>query len=191
MLKKIVFIVFSLLILTSLTSLVTAQEKAKGDVETAVNEYFGFFHGGDWASAATKMHPSALIEFKNIFTDIFDNLPAGQNKSQGLQMLFQLDSTSQLHAMDPTRAFVTFMSSMATINPMMLEMMTSMKVEFVGSVPEGEDVRHCVIRTSMNTQGNDFSAMEVATFKKHEGEWRALLTGDLKNIGQMFRQTGP
>lgn len=189
--KKTLFTILCLCIFLGFSSLAYSQDKAADDVRTKIETYYTAFGNGDWQSVVTMMHPEALESFKSTFVGIFKSLPEGANRTQGLQLLFNVDSLSQFEILSPKEIFSSLMTNMLAINPGLFDMMKNMSVEYIGSVTEGEDLLHCVIRTKLAAEGKEMASVQVMSFKKYEGKWMALLTGDLESIGQMFQQIAP
>ena len=62
------------------------------------------------------------------------------------------------------------------------------KVEVLGSVPEGDSLRHVVTRTHVGLGEITMEAMEVISFKKMGDKWGILLQGKIKGMAQQFKK---
>ena len=94
------------------------------------------------------------------------------------RMFLGVESADAAVEMSPAQTFETVMQGMTAATPMMQTMLQSAKADVLGSVPEG-DVQHVLYRMSMDVNGVALSQVEVISFKEHEGQWRAMLTGDM------------
>ncbi len=51
------------------------------------------------------------------------------------------------------------------------------KLEILGEIPEGDTIMHVLTRSNISVGDIEVESMEVISFRKIEGEWKALLSG--------------
>lgn len=142
---------------------------------------------GDWAAFSRLMHPEALAELKRIFRPIVASEGAGAMRAA----FFGTEKIEQFDALDDAAVFERLMSNMTKNVPGMAEAMASSEMIIVGSLPEGDHLVHVVYHAGARTEGMIFSKTSVMTFRRYQGEWRALLAGNIEGLaarlGQMAR----
>lgn len=142
---------------------------------------------GDWAAFARLMHPEALAELKRMFRPII----AAEGASAMRAAFFGTEKVEQFDALDDVAVFERLMTNLAKNVPGMAEAMASSEMYIVGSLPEGDQLVHVVYHAGAKTEGMIFSKTSVMTFRRYQGEWRALLSGSIEGLaarlGQMAR----
>ena len=142
---------------------------------------------GDWAAFSRLMHPEALAELKRIFRPIVAAEGAGPMRSA----FFGTEKIEQFDALDDVAVFERLMTNMVKNVPGMAEAMASSEMFIVGSLPEGDQLVHVVYHSGAKAEGMIFSKTSVMTFRRYQGEWRALLAGNIEGLaarlGQMAR----
>lgn len=142
---------------------------------------------GDWAAFARLMHPEALAELKRMFRPIIAAEGAGAMRAA----FFGTEKVEQFDALDDVAVFERLMTNLAKNVPGMAEAMASSEMFVVGSLPEGDQLVHVVYHAGAKTEGMTFSKTSVMTFRRYQGEWRALLAGSIEGLaarlGQMAR----
>ncbi len=64
--------------------------------------------------------------------------------------------------------------------------MQTATMDVLGHVMEG-DTAHVVSRVTVSYQSIEVSKMEVSSFRRANGQWRGLLTGDLSALAKAIR----
>lgn len=59
-------------------------------------------------------------------------------------------------------------------------------MKVLGSVPEGDDLVHVLIRTRMSMQGVPMTDVEVLSLRKGDAGWGVLLNRDLEAFIELF-----
>ena len=138
----------------------------------------------DWAKFASLMHPAALAEFKGMFAPIVKLEGAAEMR----KMLFGVETAAQFDALSDEAAFEKLMANLTANVPGLSEALATSEMILVGSLPEGDDLVHVVYHSGAKTQGVVFSKTAVMTFRRYQGEWRALLAGSFEGLTQRFAQ---
>lgn len=139
---------------------------------------------GDWAAFARLMHPEALAELKRLFRPIVAVEGAGPMRSA----FFEVEKVEQFDALDDVTVFERLMTNLAKNVPGMAEAMASSEMIIVGSLPEGDQLVHVVYHAGAKAEGMIFSKTSVMTFRRHQGEWRGLLAGNIEGLAARLGQ---
>ncbi len=62
------------------------------------------------------------------------------------------------------------------------------RVEVLGSIPEGDSVRHVIARAYIAVGEISMQEMEVISFKKTGETWGILMSGKIKGMAQQIRK---
>lgn len=174
---------------TSVSELAPTQNRLfhAGTPEATAEQLFTAMHRADWNTYTQLMHPEALVEFHH-FLEIIS-----QADSSGTfaRLFLDMESPQAQASLTPENAFA---KSMQLALPLINLAIEDGEYEILGSVREG-DVAHVTFRVSLSVTVDDknpmsfrTSEMGVVSFKRHEGEWRSLLTTDVQNMIQVLQQ---
>ncbi|MAE29951.1 MAG: hypothetical protein CMJ87_13365 [Planctomycetes bacterium] len=150
--------------------------------EAAFDAYMATMQANDWDAAATLMHPDALAELHETFIALARKDGAGEVA----RLFFDVQSAEEVAALTPAQGFVRLMAGLMALKPGMGQAFRDSTAQVIGTVPEG-DVVHVLYRLEMNTSGRPISKLAVSPFRLHDGEWRALLTGELEGLIQALK----
>ncbi len=139
---------------------------------------------GDWAGFARMMHPEALAELTRIFRPIVAAEGAGPMRSA----FFGVESLEQFDALTDAGVFERLMTNLAKNVPAVAEAMSTSEIFVVGSLPEEDQLVHVVYHGGAKAEGLIFSKTSVMTFRRYNGEWRALLSGNVEGLAARLRQ---
>jgi hypothetical protein len=84
--------------------------------------------------------------------------------------------------------FQALMANLTRNFPGFADAMQSHETSVVGSVPEGKELVHVVYRMGAKTEGMTISKTSVITFRRHNGKWKALLTGNFEGLAARLSQ---
>jgi len=158
------------------------QAPAAAGPEPVFDRFMEKMRAGDWNGCAVLMHPEALTEFTEIFSAIVQQDASGE----AAKHFFGVEKPEQVTALSPEVAFARLLGSIMDSQAGMREALGSATAKVIGTVPE-DAVVHVVYRLTMTVQGATISKIAVAPFKKHDGVWRALLSGEMEGIVQALR----
>lgn len=134
----------------------------------------------DWKAFAELMHPAALAEFRRMFREIV----ALEGTDELRRTFFGVGSVAEFDALTDAGTFEALMKGLSTNVPGMAEAISSLSMEIVGVLPEGEEIAHVVYRSSAATRELTFSKTAVMTLRRHDGQWRMLLNGAIEGLAQ-------
>ncbi len=167
-------IVSTFLLLLCFTISTFAQETP----EAVAKSYMDASVAGDWAKAASYMHPDALASLKRVFGEM---MKMDKTNEAGKQ-LFGLKSNSEFGSLSDSEVFIRVFTGLTTAIPQMKEAVSMSHSTIIGSVAEGAEISHIVYRMETQMFGGKFSKLAVISLKKMDTTWRALLTGDLEGM---------
>ena len=170
---------FSLLI-SLLFSASAAQGQSASTPEAAARQYFTLMQKADWNAAASLMHPDALKQFKSFF----QVLAEADSAAEVTSTFFGVQGAQEFRALPAAEVYSRMMRSLASMSPEMMQAMTSMRGDVIGSVPEGSDVVHVVYRMHMGVDDVSMSKLQVISFRRSGDIWLGLLTGDMQGLIQ-------
>jgi hypothetical protein len=168
-----------LLALCAATSPVrAASAQSPGDVAAA---YFKSLKDADWQATAALMHPAALQKFK----DLMSLVAQSPNGKEMLQVFFQASSQKDFDNLAAKDIFRRFMSSLASLEPDLVEIYASTSQVVLGSVQEGEDVVHLVSRMTVRIESDVVvNQVHLVSLQRDGNTWRLLLTGDMEGLAE-------
>ncbi|MDT0633232.1 hypothetical protein RQM47_00565 [Rubrivirga sp. S365] len=141
-----------------------AATPGAGGAEAVVGEYVRAFTGGDYVAAARLLDPDELEEFMGL-----------------MGALSELDETGAFDVdpdATPPEAFAEFLSALTGAEPLVGEAIESARGRVVGSVAEGDSLRHVVVRTQAEVMGTDIDGVELTTAQWTGDRW--VVTFDAK-----------
>ena len=157
----------ALALLLALAGPALAQDAATpgaGGAEALVGDYVRAFVGGDYVAAARLLDPAELAEF----VDLMGALSALDETGA-----FDLDPDAT-----PPEAFAEFLGAITGAVPEMGEAMETLRADVVGSVGEGDSLRHVVVRSRFEMMGTETGAVQLTTARWTGGRW--VVTFDAK-----------
>ena len=160
----------------------TAQESSSDGPEAVFEEYMAAMRTGDWAACSRIMHSEALAEFHQAYVSLAQSDKSGEVAS----VFFGVESPDSVAKVTPEACFERVMNVVMGLDPMMGDVISSSMATVLGTVPEG-DVRHVVYRLRLTVQGTEVSKVSVFPFQRDGEEWRALLTGDMREMIQAMQ----
>jgi hypothetical protein len=152
-----------------------------------VTTYMGAMQSGDWLRVAGLMHPDALVQFKTMFGAV----AKADSTGDVISSLFDVADAAEFDQAPPERVFSSFMSGIMSMSGDVSSMLSSAQAEFVGQVEEpARDLTHVLYRMSMDMAGVTVQKVEVLALKRHDGRWRAMLSGDVEGMAAALMQLG-
>lgn len=161
------------LLLLVLALPVAAQEETP---EAVAKAYLLASQNGDWAKAASFMHPEALGSLKRTLAAI---VRLDKKNEMGKQ-LFNLKDNAEFEELSPEAVFERMITGLTASIPMLKEMLSGSQTTIIGQVTEAPDMMHIVYRMEMKMQNAPVNKLAVMSMKKSGNTWRMLLSGDME-----------
>lgn len=155
-----------------------ANAQTPASPESAARAYFAARQAGDWAAAAGLMDPRALERFKSVFVVVAEADTSGEM----LRDLFGVRSAAEFARLQPSEVYVRVNRAMLLLSPELRASFAEMSAEIIGHVQESPDRAHIVYRMRMSPADTTDGRIEVVTFRRSNGAWRALLTSEFDGL---------
>ncbi|MDJ0758429.1 MAG: hypothetical protein QNJ19_03480 [Woeseiaceae bacterium] len=168
---------------------VGTQLSAAADAEPSATAvmFYEIVRSGDYVRAASMFDPKELGEFRDLLRIVYEN--PNVSDPQQIEALFGPDITvEKLNAMSDSEFFSTFLQLIFQ----QLQASGSFSfdgIEVIGSVPEGDEKAHVVIRQRLGWGENSVEMMDVISMRLIEGKWKLMMKGDMKGLAAAIRQS--
>lgn len=142
---------------------------------------------GDWPAYASHMHPEALAGVRAMFIPIVEADTTGKVA----QTFFGGSSTDELKKATDAELFARLFAGLSKSIPAFAEALASSEMQVVGSLPEPPDLVHVVYRFRARAEQMGIQRTQVASLKKHGGDWKLMLTGSIEGLAARLKQAVP
>ena len=159
-------------------------EPTVADAEEVVRLGFEATKASDWQAYAKILHPDDQKSLATAFTTMAEMDSSGEVRA----MFFDGLEVAGIKKLSHEEATVRVMKGIEAAVPMFSEILRSMELTVLGTVPEG-DKFHVVTRVGMNLVGTPYEQMDVVTVKPFGGELRTSLSGDIEELVQGILQS--
>ena len=119
--------------------------------EAVVGAYTEAFAAGDHVAAARLLDPVELAEF--------------------VDLIAVLDGAEPDPDREPAEAFADFLAQLTGAEPRMGEAMETLRATVLGSVAEGDSLRHVVVRSRMEMAGVEAGGVQATTARWDGDRW--------------------
>lgn len=162
-----------------------AVEFPTGSPEAISRSYFEMLKQKQWTTIAELYDPKALSDFREMMS-FLSEVP-DEAASRVFSSLFGPGSTKEsVKAMPDLQFFSSFLQGVMA-QAAQLGQLDFKKIDVLGSVSEGDSLRHVITRTQVLLGDIDMEAMEVVSFRKNDDKWRILMQGKMKGMAQHIR----
>jgi hypothetical protein len=131
----------------------------------------------DWVGAAALMHPDALSRLKQLIRPLVTERPVDLGNR-----IFKVRATSEFEALSEPEVFERLMVSLSGDSASVMPTLVSAETTPIGQIKEGSDVVHVVLRVRSSGKTIVSSDVAVRTVRRHRGEWRLMLPGNLEGL---------
>ena len=154
-----------------------AQSSSPGSPEAAAQQYFELTRTENWTGMADATHPDALKRLKEMLAPI-----VAADKTGEFAQLFGVPDAEAFKKAPPRDVYVGLMKTISAQVPALKQAIVGMKVRVLGHVPESTETAHVVYRGSAAALDLSLESVEVISFRRYEGAWRALLTKNVEGV---------
>lgn len=166
-----------------------SQIQAQSDPARAVVEsYLAAQHKSEWKTSAGLIDPQDLSNFKAQFQAIFSKSPDMIDTTVLRPSYFGVKSISELGSVDSVTYAAGVFNLIFTQMPTLKTMLTTAQDNILGSVNEGADLKHFVMRVNVAMPQEKLSNIEVVTVKKVGSQWRISAKRNLEQMTSLFRR---
>lgn len=175
--------------ITFTTAIITAKAQAQSDPARAVVEgYVAAQHRLDWKTVASYISPADLSDFKKTFQSIFSSIPGPIDTTILRPFSFGKKSSAEIASADSVSYFAGVYSTVFALYPVMRDMATTARDSILGSVNEGDSMKHFVCRVTATAQKENLSNIEVVSVQKIGGKWYVMTKRSMEQMANLMRR---
>ena len=152
--------------------------------ESVAKAYFAAMQAGDWAKCASFMHTDALVSMKRMFSKVI----SADKTGEAAKSIFGLKGGAEYAQLSEDVIFERLMNFITGSVPEMKTVMSASTTSILGKVDESPELTHIVFRTQIKVAGAEMNEVDLISFKKQGGAWRALLTSDMEEMFTKFAE---
>jgi hypothetical protein len=169
--------IFALVACFALATAASAQTTQETP-ESVAKAYFAAIQAGDWEKCASLMHPDALASMKRIFGAIIRTDKSGE----AAKAVFGLKSSAEYDRLSEAAVFERLWDFILSGSPEVKAALAASTSTVLGQVTERSDLVHVVYRTQIKIAGSEATQVDLISFRRQGGAWRALLTSDMEEM---------
>lgn len=152
----------------------------ESDPSATVEAYYELLRSSDYVGVASMFDPTELSEFRGVLRVLEEN--PSESDQEFMKTVFGPDITAEkLKAMSDSEYFSTFLNlifqQLQAANGFSFD-----GVEIIGSVNEGDEKAHVVIRQTVGLGENPVELLDVVPLTLVDGDWKLAMKGDIKGI---------
>jgi hypothetical protein len=149
--------------------------------------YFEMLRQRQWTEIAQLYDAEALRDFREMMS-FLSEIP-DEEAVQVLGFFFGPGATKEQVKSMSDVAFFSAILRGALAQAEQLGQLDFRKTEILGSVPEGDSLRHVVTRNHIVMGDVTMESMEVISFKRTENGWCILMQEKMKGMAQQIKRT--
>ena len=159
---------------TTVAAAVPSRADAQGTPEETAQLFFDGLSRLRWSQVAAQMHTEALDEFHLISRQLVESL-------RGDSILIQLYDAplGEWESWSSREVFERSMAGLTRYARGLMESQVMTDFRVLGTVPEGDTIRHVVYRETTDHMGTVIEAAPTATLVLEEGRWRVRENAEL------------
>ncbi len=173
-----------LVLLASFAGPATAQESPE-EVAIAIAEAG---RSMDTERIAELMHPAEIDRFRSAFSAGLGSPELEPFLVEVLQVESPADARSLTDREFFARIVGGFLEAAGGADGALMDVIRGSEAAVVGSVVEGADTMHVVLRVRMEVEGIPISDVEVQSLARSDEGWRGLLGAELHTIAAVMQQ---
>lgn len=167
-------LLFLFLALTAFTAAASTPSAAQPTPEETAQRFFDGLSRLRWAQVSAQMHTEALDEFHLISRQLVESL-------RGDSILIQLYDASRedWESWSSREVFERSMAGLTRFARGLMESQVMTDFRVLGTVPEGDTIRHIVYRETTDHMGTVIEAAPTAMLVLEDGVWRVRENAEL------------
>lgn len=146
----------------------------------------------DWATYSTYLTQDALQNFQaQVVNGLGAIIPrdADGNPADSFQIMGHMYETQSLLMLPADSFMIEILNRLFETTPQLKQTFGTIQNEIVGGVKEGETFAHLVVRNEYAFQGEPVQEMSVSTLRLDNGEWKMMLSHQIRGIADMMVQS--
>ncbi len=155
-----------------------------GTPEGVAERYLAHMYAGEWEEAAKLLDREALARFAAFANSILAQDPSGVLASALFGGQWAAEGGGDLAPEELFAKFLSrgYMAASSAVGPLVID-----GLEVLGSVREGDDLAHVVVRSWTVVDGVRASTVEAISLRRGAGGWGVLLSSDVEAMMQIYR----
>lgn len=183
--RKVALLV-ALAILTCLSSMTLAQSDP---TRTIVENYLSAQRSLNWKAAASYIAPTDLAEFKKSCQAVFSGIPGLIDTTILRPTSFGKRTSAEIASADSVSYYAGIYTTVFELYPVMQEMFTNANNTILGSVNEGDTLKHFTCRAKTTAQQEKVNNIEIVTLQKVGGKWYVMAKRSLEQMVGLLRRS--
>jgi hypothetical protein len=146
----------------------------------------------DWQTYGSLMHPEALTMFGEMVQPALMQMAPKDslgNPVDSFPIVTKWFPSDSLFKLESDAFFSTVFGAIFESSPQLSDAFKGMQATVLGGIYEGDDVCHLTVRTSMSVGMQAIDEMSVATMKLDNGEWKIMMTPQVRGITELLLQS--
>ena len=177
--KKILVLIIGFLLTTSLAWADTPENICKS--------YFDLLKNQQWDEISGLYDPTALRDFREMMSFLIE-IPDEESQEILAQFFGPGTTKVSLKTMPDDLFFSSFLKATMSLAAQFGQF-DFKKIDVLGSVPEGANLRHVVTRTITEMGEMSLETMSVISFKKTNEGWKILMQGKFKGMANQMKSS--
>ncbi len=161
------------------------------DIEKVVADGIKEEKSLDWARYADLVHPDSLKEYKDMWLPVL-KVATRERPDKQADLLAAFDKATDLKAviaLKPREFFISSMKGMASQLPQLnAGRPADVQKKILGTVHEGSDMAHVLVRSRTKLDESDVTRVEVVTLKRTGAGWKLLLPDVVRVMAETYRR---
>jgi len=154
----------------------------------AVESYLAAQHKGDWKAFVGSFDPQDISTFKYNFVSSYGARMAQMDTTVLRPSYFGVRSLSDLGSVDSVTYVAGVFRMILDVMPPLREMMMGARETILGSVDEGADLKHFVLRVKASVQNEAISNIEVISVRKVGTQWRVVGKRNMEQMTSLLKR---
>ncbi len=176
--------------IVAVMSIMSASVSAQSDPARSVVEgYIAAQHRLDWKAAASYIAPTDLAEFKKTFQSIFAGIPGTIDTTILRPASFGKRNAADIASADSVSYFAGIFTTVFELYPVMRDMASTSENKVLGSVNEGDTLKHFLCRVNAKVQQETISNVEVISLYKSGGKWYVMVKRSMEQMANLVRRS--
>lgn len=159
-----------------------AQSRLDDSPETVVMRLNSAMQQEDWQAAAQEFEPQALQEVRELVSTILALTPKSQ-RARVAMMMFRDVPLQTLETLDDQAFFAAYLQGVMRGSGARVS-----GSQIIGSVAEGDEQLHVLVRSQNQSAGVEFSKLGVVSLRRAADGWRVQLKGDSRALLEIIKK---
>ena len=162
---------------------VAQAPQAAGTAEASAAQFFQGLGRLEWSGIVDLLHTDVHDRFQLVA----DQLVGSLRGDSVLILLYGGISRGEYERQAPRETFLRSMMGLVTYARGLMESQVTTDVEILGTVAEGDSLRHVVYREGTDHMGTELVRVSVTTLRLQRGDWRILRNDELDVLETALR----